>query len=128
MRFCADIALIERVQHCVPGTISCSTRTLHGLLTKVCGVTAKGTLVNRAIRVTVERHAEVLHLVHDLRRLAAHELNRILIAEIVGTLDGVEHMPVPAILGHITERSTDTTLSSNRVRACREYLRQHSHR
>ena len=59
------------------------------LLAEVRRVAAERTLVDRAVGIAVERHAEVLELVDDVRRFAAHELDRVLVAEPVGALDGV---------------------------------------
>ena len=127
MRLRSHIALIERVQHGMTGTVGCRARTLHGLFTKVGGMPAKRPLINRAIGITIERHAEMLQLIDDLGRFATHELNRILITEIIAALDSVKHVPVPAVFGHVAERSTDTTLRRHRMGACRKNFGEHGH-
>ncbi len=110
-----DVLLIERVQHRVAGAIGSSAGTLDGLLAIVGGVTAERTLVDRAIRVAVERHAEVLELIDDLGRLAAHELDRILVTQPVRTLHGVIEVVVPVVLGHVAQTCTDATLRGDRM-------------
>ena len=69
--------------------------------------------------------AEVLELVDDVGCLAAHELDRVLVAEPVGALDGVVEVVVPVVLAHVAERGADAALRGDGVRASREDLRQH---
>src|SRR5262249_4412349 len=69
-----------------------------------------------------ERQAPVLQLIDGGRRIAAEVLDCILVAEPVGTLDGVVHVPAPIILAHIAERGGDAALPRNRVRTRREDL------
>ena len=76
-----DVLLIERVQHRVASAVCCGASPLHGLFTVVGGVSAERTLVNRAVRIAVKRHAQVFELVHHLGRFATHELDRVLVAE-----------------------------------------------
>ena len=117
-----DVLLVQRVQHRVAGAVGRGAGALHRLLAVVGGVAAERALVDRAVRVAVERHAEVLELVDDLRRLAAHELDRVLVAEPVGALDGVVEVVVPVVLAHVAERGADAALRRDRVRAGREHL------
>ena len=70
-----DVLLVERVQHRVAGAVGGGAGALHRLFAVVGGVAAERALVDRAVGVAVERHAEVLELVDDVRRLAAHELD-----------------------------------------------------
>ena len=120
-----DVLLVQRVQHRVAGAVGRGAGALHRLLAVVGGVAAEGALVDRAVGVAVERHAEVLELVHDLRRFAAHVLDRVLVAEPVGALDGVVEVVVPVVLGHVAQRGADAALRGHRVRAGREHLGQH---
>ncbi len=55
-------------------------------------------------------------------RFLAHVLDRVLIAEPVGALDGVVHVPAPVVLAHVAERSRDAALRRYRVAAGREHL------
>ena len=119
-----DVLLVERVQHRVAGAVGGGAGALDRLLAVVRGVAAERALVDRAVRVAVERHAEVLELVDDVRRLAAHELDRVLVAEPVAALDGVVEVVVPVVLAHVAERSADPALRRDRVRAGREHLGQ----
>ena len=120
-----DVLLIQRVQHRVACAVGRGAGALHRLFTVVGGVTAEGALVDRAVRVAVKGHAEMFELVNDLRRLAAHELDGVLVAQPVAALDGVVEVVVPVVLGHVAQARTDTALRSHGVRARREHLRQH---
>ena len=120
-----DVLLIERVQHRVTRAVSGGTGAGDRLLAVLGAVAAERALIDRTVRVTVERHAHVFELVDDLRCLAAHELDGILVAEPVGALDGVVEVVVPVVLVHIAERGTDTALRRDCVRARREHLGEH---
>ena len=122
-----DVALIQRVQQRVTGTVGGGASALHRLLAVVRRMAAKRTLVDGAVGVAVKRHAEVFQFIDHVRRLAAHEFDRVLVAEPVGTLDGVVEVIVPIVFAHVAQRSTDTTLRRNGVRAGGEHLGQHGH-
>jgi hypothetical protein len=121
----ADVTLVQGVQQRVAGTVGGGAGALHRLLAEVGGVAAERTLVDGAVRVTVERHAEVFELVHDLRGFAAHEFDGVLVAQVVRALDGVEHVPVPVVLAHVAQRGADAALGGHGVRTGREDFRQH---
>lgn len=50
-------------------------------------------------------------------------MDGVLVAEPVGTLDGVVHVPAPVVLVHVAESGVDTTLGSDSVASCGEQLR-----
>ena len=64
----------------------------------------------------------MLKLDDRCRRLLAHELDGILIAEPVRAFDGVVHVPAPVILAHVAERRADAALGCDRVAARRKEL------
>ena len=109
------VALIQGVQQRVTGTVCCRASAWYGFFTIVRGVTAKRTLINRAIWVTVKWHTEMFELVHVVGRLTAHKFNRVLIAQPVRTFDRVVKVVVPVVFGHIAQRCTDTALSRDGV-------------
>ncbi len=57
------------------------------------------------------------------RGLAGHVVNGILVAEPVGALDGIVHVPPPVILVHVPEGSVDATLGGNGMTSRGEELR-----
>ncbi len=67
--------------------------------------------------VAVERDAGVLEPQDLVRSLAAHDLDRVLVAEIVRALDGVERVRLPRVLR--VQRRVDATGSGDRVRTHR---------
>src|SRR5690606_30545036 len=59
---------------------------------------------------------------HGRRRLAAHVLDRVLVAQPVRPLHGVVHVPAPVVLAHVAERRADAALRRDGVAARRESL------
>src|SRR5690606_34076525 len=94
-----------------------------GTLAVKSGHAAERPLIDLAVLGPREGHAVVLELVDRGRRFAAEIFDRVLVAEPIGALDGVVHVPTPVILAHIAERSSDAALGGNRVAACREHFR-----
>src|SRR5690606_34270138 len=122
------VALIQRMQHGVAGTVGGRTGALHGFFAEVGRVTTERALVDRAVGVAVARHAVVLELIHGVRRFATHEFDGVLVAEPVGTLDGIVHMPVPVVFAHVAQRCTDTPLRCNRMGTRREHFGENGYR
>src|SRR4051794_20099335 len=79
------------------------------------GGAAEGPGAELALGVAVEGHALVLELEHLARRLAAHDLDGVLIAEVVGALDGVERVRLPGVVR--VERGVDAAGRRVGVRA-----------
>ena len=121
------VLLVQGVQHGVTGSVSRCAGAFYGFFTIVGSVAAKRALVNRAVRVAVKRHAHVLQLVHHFGCFAAHEFDRVLVAQPVRPLDGVVEVVVPVVVVHIAQRRADAALCGNRMRAGREDFGQHSH-
>ena len=76
---------------------------------------AEGAGAEVALVVAVEGDAEVLEVDDLLGRLAAHDLDRVLVAQVVGALDRVERVRLPRVVG--IERRVDPALRGVRVRA-----------
>src|SRR5712671_6090704 len=55
-------------------------------------------------------------------RVLAHVFDRVLVAEPVGPLDRVVHVPAPVVLAHITERGADAALRRDSMAAGRKDL------
>ena len=83
---------------------------------------AERALVDRAVLVAAERHAGVLELEDRGRRLAAQVFDRVLVAEPVGALDGVVHVPGPVVRADVAEAGGDAALRGDGVAAGREDL------
>src|SRR4029077_5598118 len=92
-------------------------------LAVVRGHAAERALVDLAVLLAArERHAPVVELVHGGRRVAAEVLDRVLVAEPVGALDGVVHVPAPVVLAHVGDGGRDAALRGAGVRAGRNPL------
>ena len=76
--------------------------------------------------VAVEGDAGVLEPQDLVGRLAAHDLDRVLVAQVVRALDRVERVRLPAVLG--VERRVDPAGGRDRVRADGMDLRDDRHR
>jgi len=83
----------------VTGAVGCGTGA--GSLTaftKVFRLAAEGALVDTAFFSAGKGQAHMLQLEDGFRPYRAHIFNGILVADVVGALDGVIHMPLPLIL------------------------------
>ena len=92
-------------------------------LAHVLHVAAERALVDRAVVVAAERHAGMFQLDHRGGRLAHHVFDRVLVAEPVGALDGVVHVPRPMVRRIVAQRRGDPALRRDGVRPGREHLR-----
>jgi hypothetical protein len=102
--------LVKGLQDHVPGAIGGIARPGDRFLGDVIGVPAEPALGDETIRSPGERQAHMLHFVDGLNGFEAHELDRILIAQVVASLDGVKGMPFRMIFLLIAERSANPSL------------------
>ena len=114
--------LIKRVQNGMTGAVGGGAGALYGRFAVILHMAAEGALIDAAILGARKRHAVMFQFINGLRAIGAHILNRILVAEPVGALDRVVHMPAPVVLLHIAERRADAALGGDRVAASRKYL------
>src|SRR5690606_13763896 len=122
-----QVGLIQGVQQRVTGTVGSGTGT--GSLSRIVrtlGLTTERTLIDAALFGTGERQPHVFELEHGFRTNGAHVLDSVLVTDVVGTLDGIVHMPAPVIVrvGR-SDGAGDATLSGNGVRTSREHLGDH---
>src|SRR5262249_45754424 len=78
---------------------------------------AEGTLGDPPVLRPREDRAPVLELVDVARRLVAEDLDRILVAEVVRALDGVEGVDLGTVLRGVPEGRVDAALGGARVAA-----------
>jgi hypothetical protein len=67
----------------------------------------------------------MLQLINGGDGLPAHELDGVLVAQVVRALDGVEHVPVPVVRQDIGQGRVDPTLGGDRMGPGREHLGDH---
>ena len=106
----------------MPGPVGGGAGALGQTLAPLHGVAAERPLVDQAVLGARERHTKVLELDDRFHCIAAHEFDRVLVAEPVGPLDGVVHVPAPVVLAHIAERRADAALRRDGMAAGREDL------
>ena len=87
---------------------------------------AEGPGAELALLVAVEGDAEVLQVEQLLRRRPAHDLDGVLVGQVVGALDRVEGMRLPAVV--LLERRVDAPLRGVGVRADGVDLADDAHR
>ncbi len=81
---------------------------------------AERPLGDRAVVVAAEGTAHVLERDQVARRLAGHDLDGVLVAEVVGALDGVEHVGFPGVV--VAQGAVDAALGAAGVAAHRVHL------
>jgi len=115
---------IERVQHGVAGTVGGSARALcRRAFAELRRHAAERSLIDAPVLGAAEGNAVVLHFINGSGRVAAQVLDGILVAEPVGTLHRVVHVPAPVVGAHVAERRGNAALRRNRVRPRRKHLR-----
>src|SRR5207248_2997097 len=114
--------LIEGMEHRMTGPVGGGAGALGQAFAPLHGVPAERPLVDEALLGARERHTKMLELDYRFHRIAAHELDRVLVAEPVRPLDGVVHVPAPVVLAHIAERGADAALRRDGMAAGREDL------
>ena len=122
LRRVAQRLAIERVQDGVAGAVGGGAGALRGALAVMRGHAAERALVDLAFLGARERHAPMFELVDRGRRIAAQIFDGVLVAEPVGALDGVVHVPAPVVRAHIAERGGDAALRRDGMRARRKHL------
>ena len=114
---------VHRVQHGVAGAVGGGAGALRGALAVMRGHAAERALIDLAVLFPArERQAPMLQLVDRFRRVAAQIFDGVLVAEPVGALHGVVHVPAPVVFAHVAERGGDAALRRDRMRARREHL------
>jgi hypothetical protein len=86
---------------------------------------AEWALRELAVLAAGEERAPVLELDDVGGRLLGEDLDRVLVAEVVGALDGVVGVDLGVVLGRVPERRVDASLGRPGVRAGRMKLRDH---
>src|SRR5882762_7764761 len=100
------------MEHRMTGAVRRRAGPLRNALAEVSRHATEGALVDAALLGPGKRHTVMLQLDDGRRRFLAHELNRVLVPEPVGALDGVVHVPAPVIFTHVAQRSADAALGS----------------
>ena len=108
---------VHGVQHGVAGAVGGGAGALRGALAVMRGHAAERTLIDLAVLPARKRQTPMFELVDGLGRVATQVFDRVLVAEPVGALDGVVHVPAPVVLAHVAERRGNAALRRHRMRA-----------
>src|SRR5215471_15539690 len=123
LRVVAYALLIERVNDRVSGAVGSGAGPPSWISFAVFHhVAAKRPLIDQPIFGTRKGNPEMLELDHRRDCLAAHVFDGILIAEPVGLLHRVVHMPAPVVRADIAERGADPALRGHSMAAVRKDL------
>ena len=119
-----QVLLIQGVQQRVTGTVSSSTGTSSlTTFTEVLGLTTKRALVDTTFFGTGERQTHMIQLEHRFRADITHVFDSVLVTDVIGTFNGIVHVPAPIIVGiGRRDRTGDTALGGYSVRTGREYF------
>jgi hypothetical protein len=85
--------LVQGLQDHVSRAVGGVCRAADGFARFVVGMPAKRTLGNFAFGRAVEGQTHVFEFEHGVDGFIGHELDRVLVAEIIGTFDGIVHVP-----------------------------------
>jgi hypothetical protein len=115
---------IQRMHQRMPRAIRRTRRPIRlAALSKLQTLPPERALINPTISRPRKRHPKVLQLNHRGHRFPRHVVHGVLVAEPVGPLDGVVHVPAPVVGAHVAQRRVDAALRRDRVRARREEFR-----
>ena len=101
------------------GPVRGETRPAHRPLAVVAGVATEAPLIDLAVSGPVEREPHVLQLDHPVDGLPRQDLRAVLVRQVVATLDGVEHVPLPVVLLLVPQGGADATLGGTGMGAGR---------
>ena len=110
-----DPLLVKGLDDHVTGTVSGVAGAPNRSGAELTAVPAEPALIDLAIRCAIEGKPHVLQLDDRVDRLPREHLRRILIHQVVATLDGVEHVPFPVVLFRVPKRGADSTLRGTGV-------------
>jgi hypothetical protein len=112
-----DAVLVERLQDHVAGAVSGIAGAANGRLAVLTRVPTEAALVDLALGRAVEGETHVLEVEHGLDGLLREDLGRVLVDEVVATLDGVVGVPLPVVVLDVREGRGHTALRRTGVRA-----------
>src|SRR5665213_1080696 len=114
---------IECVEQSMPRAVRRCASARDRVLAEVAHMSAERPLIDFSVFGAGEGHPRMLKLDHRGSGLPAHVFDSVLVAEPVGPLDRVVHMPLPAILAEVAETGGNAPLGRDSVAARRKYLR-----
>ena len=120
-----DAVLVQRLQDHVAGPVGRVAGPAHRGFAVIAGVPAEAALVDATLRCPIERHAHFFKVQHRVDGFLAHDLDGVLIGEVVPALDGVEGVPLPVVLFDVGQGRAHAALGCAGVAAGRVQLGQY---
>ena len=113
---------IERVDQSMSRSIRRSACAGDRIFAEVAHMPAERPLIDLSVFGAGEGHPRMLQFDDRGDGLPAHVFDRVLVAEPVGPLDRVVHMPLPTVLAEVAETGCNAALGRDRMTACRKHL------
>ena len=107
-----DALLVERLQDHVAGAVGGVTGAAHGFFAEIAGMAAERPLGNLALGRTVEGETHMFQFVDYVDCFLAHDVDRILVGEVVAALNCVKGVPFGPILFEVAQGCADSPLRS----------------
>src|SRR4030067_1068079 len=101
---------------------------LHGMRAIIAGVTAEVSLGDPSFGGPAEGNPHMFEFINRPVSILDHDLNGILIAEVVASFHRIEEMPFPPVLFFISKRGGNPALRRARMGTRGKDLAHHSHR
>src|SRR5271157_179734 len=103
--------IVECIEHHPSGVIGRVAGPLDGCLTVLPGVASKVPLGDPAFGSAAEGNPHVLEFVDCPRGVSYHDLDGILIPQVIAALDRIKEMPFPSVLLFIAQSGGYPSLS-----------------
>src|SRR6266699_179827 len=114
-----DGVLVHGLQDHMAGAVGSITGAAYRTFAEVAGMSTETALVDATIGSTVKGQAAMFQFVDGIDSFTGQDFRRWLINEIIATLDGIVHVPLPVVFFHVAQRSSHATLSRASMRTRR---------
>ncbi len=121
----AEALVVEGIEDDPAGVVRGVAGPLDGLLPVVSRVAPEISLGDQPVRGPTEGHAHMLQLVDGPRRVPHHDLDGVLVAQVIPSFDRVIEVPFPAVLFLVAQGRRDPSLGGARMGAGRQHLAHH---
>ena len=117
-----ETLIVKGIEHYPSRVIGRVAGPFDGPLTVLPGVASEIPLGDPSFGGAAERDAHMFQLVDCPRRISHHDLDGILITQVIAALDRIEEMPLPLILFLVAEGGGDASLGRPRMGTGGQYL------
>ncbi len=110
LHLAAKALIVKRVEDYPPCSVCGMAGSLHGFFAVIACMSPEIPLCNLSFCIATEWNAHVLKLIDYTGGIPDHDLDSILISEVIAPLDCIEHMPFPAVFFLVAYGSGDSSL------------------